>query len=118
MTLAGAAYALSQGHLWTAAAVPAIRFGVPALLKSDGFIKFVSQPGEADLAAAARLPQPARGELIKNLKLVIEQNKASHTPMKVSPSITRFLQTAGAGGAASAVHNPREAREALGRPTP
>lgn len=116
VTAAGALYALSQGHLWTAAAVPAIRFGVPALLKTDGFIRFISQPGEADLAAAARLPEPVRTELVDNIKKVINESAAQGKPVSVSPATQHFIRASGMG--ASLARNPREAREALGKATP
>jgi hypothetical protein len=116
VTAAGALYALSQGHLWTAAAVPAIRFGVPALLKTEGFIRFISQPGEADLAAAARLPEPARTELVGHIQKVINESKAQGKPITVSPSTLRFIQVGGAS--TTPVQNRRQARELLGRTTP
>jgi hypothetical protein len=115
VTAAGALYALSQGHLWTALAVPAIRFGIPALLKTDGFIDFISKPTAADLAAADKLPPAVRQQVKANIQTVINQTAAAHQPITVSPAIQAWIRT---GAAAGTVTNPREAKEALGRPTP
>ncbi len=109
----GALYALAQGNLWTAVSVPLIRFGVPALLKSDGFIRFVSQPTAADLAAVAKLAEPARSEVTANLRKVISERRAQGTPLQVDPRVQSLITGAGFN---PGVTNRRDALETLGRP--
>ena len=91
--------------------------GVPklagAILDIEKVKNWIAQPTEADVAAASRLPEPARAKLVGELRKIIDGEKAKGGKMKVAPAVQRLIGQSGV--VSGAVQNRRDALEKLGK---
>lgn len=82
--------------------------GIGKAMTRPQIVEWIAKPTAADLAAIEKLPEPIRAQLTTQLKSIMNQERASGRPLKVSPGVSRLVGVT-AGGI------PQNRQEAMDR---
>lgn len=113
---ASAVAGFAYGHPLAGLIPLASKYGLSFLLTRPSVIEWIARPTSADLIAIDRLPDPVKMQLRDGIKQVLSEESAGGRPITLSPAVQNFL--ARTAVISHPAQNRREAREAMGQPTP
>lgn len=116
----------SVGELHRATAFEVLSLPLKSLmsnvLKRPAVVEWIARPTAADLIAIDKLPDPLKAQLRGRLQQIMNEESAAGRPLTVAPAVRSFVArnapAVGGGSVAAGVANRRDAREAMGQPTP